>query len=48
MSNPKQAARKEYEVKTDNHIHKGEPVEKGSKIDLTAKQAERLKKAGVI
>lgn len=48
MSDKKAAPRKEYEVKTDTHVHKGKPVKKGGKIDLTDKQAARLKEIGVI
>lgn len=49
MTEQKKAAeRKEYTVKVDTHTHRGEPVAKGGKIDLTEAQAKRMKEQGVI
>jgi len=46
--NTKKAERKEHVVKVGTHTHAGEPCKKGDKIKLTAAQAEKLKKDGVI
>ena len=49
MATPKKAAeRKEYIVKVETHTHNGKAIDKGGKVDLTARQAEFLKSKGVI
>ena len=49
MANQKKSAeRKEYEVKVTTHVHMGKPCKVGDKIKLTAAQAARLDKKGVI
>jgi|GEM_PF-6171569 len=44
---PRQEPRKEYTLKTE-HEHGGELLEVGEKVQLTARQADRLKKQGKI